>query len=190
MSIKDYKQEFYMCDCFEEALHFYYDKEVGELYIDKFCYDGYTSGLYIIKNKIRNFFKVLFGETDCALSAVYISRDKVQCLLNNLKSATGYKPKDHSKESGLFPTYFYGNDTFDVLVIDPQADDNSFFIWMCQQNVFWSKSRWIRAWKTLKNGIWNKNSTFLDIDETKELMNYLNTMLKIKWEGYKDEGKE
>lgn len=189
----NYEQKYYMCDCFEEALHLYYDTDVKELYIDKWAYDGGAEFWWILKNKVRKFFKVLFGKFNFGQSTIFLSKDKAEQMLKDLKKATGYRPKNYSGKTGLFPSYFYGNDSFDVLAIQPVwvDDEDSFCIWMCDQYIFWcNKCRWKKAWRTLKKGFWNKNSTFLDIDEVKEFMDYLNTMLKIDWEGYKNEESE
>lgn len=190
--MKKRKEDFYVCECFEEALQLYYDKKIKELYISKWAYDGGQEVWWILKNKIRKFFQVLFGKTQVGQSVVFLKKDTVKQMLKDLESMTGYKPKDCSKEVGLSPSYFYGNDTFDVLAVEPIPEDDEFCFWICEQRIFWAnkKKRFTKAWKTLKKGFWNKNSTFLDIDEVKELMSYLNTMLKIKWGRYKNEDKK
>ena len=182
------KEDYYVCECFEEALQLYYDKDTEDLYVSKWAYDGGFELWWILKNKVRKFFQVLFGKSDIGQSVVLLEKSKVAQMLKDLKQMTGYKPKNLSKKTGLFATYFYGGDSFDVLAVEPIPEEEVFCVWMCKQDVFWNKKgRWIKAWRKLKKGFWNKNSTFLDIDEVKEFMDYLNTMLKIDWEGYKNE---
>ena len=100
------------------------------------------------------------------------------------------RPKKPKKEKnvGLFATYFHDLGTFNALLVEPDALDDTFVFWMCPNCLLWEKhTRWSKAWRGLKNGCWTVASLCLDDEETRNLMDYLNTMLKLNWEGYKNE---
>ena len=127
------------------------------------------------------------GNTNRGQDVVCIRKDKVAQLLKDLKKETGYKPKNY-KNTGLFPTYFPDLGTFNFLLVEPDTSDDSFVFWMCPNNLLWNKhTRWSKAWKTLKNGCWTVADLCIDDDETRNIMDYLHTMLKLDWREYKDE---
>ena len=185
---------YYSCDCEMDALRVDVNKNEKNnvpyvTYWTLFTYMGSRrSAWYLWKNKICDFFSILFtGNTNRGQDVVCIRKDKVAQLLKDLKKETGYKPKNY-KNTGLFPTYFPDLGTFNFLLVEPDTSDDSFVFWMCPNNLLWNKhTRWSKAWKTLKNGCWTVADLCIDDDETRNIMDYLHTMLKLDWREYKDE---
>lgn len=194
MNMKDF---YYTCDCGAEALNVSVDNEPCEG-LDFVSYwtlfeiaSCHISAWWILKEKIRSFFSILFaGKVYNGQRAVIISKEKLKTLLEDLKRETGYKPK-RIKHTGLFGTYFKDFDTFNLLLIEPNAEDESVDVWMCPNYVMWGKStRWAKAWRVLTKGCWTVDYVELEDEETKSLMDYLNTILSLKWEDYIDDDKD
>ena len=187
---------YYSCDCEMEALRVDVSKNEKNnipyvTYFTLFTYMGSKrSAWHLWKSKVYDFFSILFtGNVNHGQDVVCIRKDKMAQLLKDLKKETGYKPKKF-KNTGLFATYFPDIGTFNFLLVEPDACDDSFVLWMCPNTFLWNKhTRWAKAWKTLKNGCWTVADLGLDDEETRNLMDYLDTVLKIDWEGYKNEEK-
>ena len=185
---------YYSCDCEMEALRLDVNKNPDNnvpyvTYWSLFTYMGsQRSAWYLWWNKIKDFFAILFtGNTNRGQDVICLSKDRAKQLLKDLKKATGYKPKTQ-KKVGLFSTYFHDLGTFNALLVEPDTFEDAFVFWMCPECLLWEKhTRWSKAWRVLKNGCWTVASLCIDDEETRNLMDYLNTMLKLDWEGYKNE---
>lgn len=185
---------YYSCDCEMDALRLDVNKNPDNnvpyvTYWSLFTYMGsQRSAWYLWWNKVKDFFAILFkGYTCRGQDVVCLSKDRAKQLLKDLKKATGYKPKTQ-KKVGLFSTYFHDLGTFNALLVEPDTFEDAFVFWMCPEYLLWEKhTRWSKAWRVLKNGCWTVASLCIDDEETRNLMDYLNTMLKLDWEGYKDE---
>jgi len=186
---------YYSCDCGMDALRLDVNKNPDNnvpyvTYWSLFTYMGSRRSAWCLWwDKIKDFFAILFkGYTCRGQDVICLSKTRAQQLLKDLKKTTGYKPKTE-KNVGLFSTYFYDLGTFNALLIEPDAFEDAFVIWMCPSYLLWGKrSRLSKAWRVLKNGCWTVASLCIDDEETRNFMDYLNTMLKLDWEGYKDEG--
>ncbi len=185
---------YYSCDCEMDALRLDVNKNPDNnvpyvTYWSLFTYMGsQRSAWYLWWNKIKDFFAILFtGNTNRGQDVICLSKDRAKQLLKDLKKATGYKPKTQ-KKVGLFSTYFHDLGTFNALLVEPDTFEDAFVFWMCPECLLWEKhTRWSKAWRVLKNGCWTVASLCMDDEETRNLMDYLNTMLKLDWEGYKNE---
>ncbi len=185
---------YYSCDCEMDALRLDVNKNPDNnvpyvTYWSLFTYMGsQRSAWYLWWNKIKDFFAILFtGNTNRGQDVICLSKDRAKQLLKDLKKATGYKPKTQ-KKVGLFSTYFHDLGTFNALLVEPDTFEDAFVFWMCPECLSWEKhTRWSKAWRVLKNGCWTVASLCIDDEETRNLMDYLNTMLKLDWEGYKNE---
>ena len=181
---------YYSCDCEMDALRLDVNKNPDNnvpyvTYWSLFTYMGsQRSAWYLWWNKVKDFFAILFkGYTCRGQDVICLSKDRAKQLLKDLKKATGYKPKIQ-KKVGLFSTYFHDLGTFNALLVEPDTFEDAFVFWMCPEYLLWEKhTRWSKAWRVLKNGCWTVASLCIDDEETRNLMDYLNTMLKLDWEG-------
>ena len=185
--------KYYSCDCEMEALRVdvdikpYNDTIPYMTFWTFFTYlSSKMSAFMLWKNKIRDFFRVLFTDNvEIGKDVICLTKERTQTLLDDLKKSTGYKPKFY-KDRCVCGTYFTDFDTFNLLVVEPDEFEESFIIWMCPNYLMWDKkTKWKRAWKILKDGSWTITSLVLDDKETENIMDYLNTMLKTGWKNNK-----
>lgn len=184
-------EAFFTCDCGTEALKMDYDTAFGEyfLYLSIFGYYGSVSGFRVLKEKVKNIFKVFFGKDEGSKTVVCISKSRAKAMLQFLKDATGIKPRK-LKDVGLFGGYFHDAEGFNLLLVEPDVECDCLNFWMCPNYIFWGKkTKWCKAWRILKDGTWSIGSMTMDPDndEVKFFMDYLYTVLKLDWEGYKNE---